>query len=71
MEANVENGAGHVQVEAVDLDVEPGHQRAPRWVQVAHAVFITGHLMVVHLHLHIEDGRLVHEDLYGVKDATN
>ena len=70
MEADVEDCADHVKVEAVDLDVQPGHERAPRWFQVADAI-MARHLMVVYLHLHIEDGRLVHEDRHSIKYAAN
>jgi len=67
--SNVEDGSEHVNVEAVHLDIKPGHQGALRWIESA-SIAVASELFVVHGHLDKEDGTLVAEDRDGVTHAT-
>ena len=61
--SNEENCREHVKVETVHLDVEPGHNHALGWIQVAFiAIFVAGKLLLKHRHLNIENGSLVAEN---------
>ena len=70
MEGNVEARWNHIEIEAEDLDVKPGHNCIFRGWQFAITLLIAIELVVEDSHLDIEDRTLVAEDWDGVTNAA-